>query len=130
MLKWINSHLKGTRLKATDLSASLSTGLILYRVAEHIKGNPYGSEVADSFFPTTVTDEKLDGLFILFDFLLDNDVRMGSVSINDVRQGNHEKLVQLVKALRSWEEKTQELESTINKGMTGPMYSGPLLVPP
>jgi len=124
LLKWVNSHLKGTKLKATDLSASLSTGLILYRVAEHIKGIPYGSEVVDSAFPTTPTDEKLDGLFILFDFLLDNDIRMGSVSINDVRQGNHEKLVQLVKSLRSWEEKMRELEGTMHRSTSGAMHSG------
>ncbi|KAF8324573.1 uncharacterized protein EI90DRAFT_3075110 [Cantharellus anzutake] len=127
LLKWVNSHLAGTKHRATDLSASLSTGLVLYRVAEHIKGTPYGSEVTDSAFPSSPTDEKLDGLFILFDFLLDNDVRMGSVSINDVRQGNHDKLVQLVKSLKSWEEKRQELERTIDKSTSGALYLGPFV---
>jgi hypothetical protein len=44
-------------------------------------------------------------LFKLFDFLLDNDVRMGTVSINDVRQGNRDKILQLLKALKNWEDK-------------------------
>jgi len=44
-------------------------------------------------------------LFKLFDFLLDNDVKMGNVSINDVRQGKRDKVMQLLKALKAWEDK-------------------------
>jgi hypothetical protein len=95
------------------LSTSLATGLILFRVAEAIKGKP--SEVLDSDFPNAPGDEKLEGLFKLFDFLLDNDVRMGSVSINDVRQGNEEKITQLVRSLKSWEEKRRKVESNISR---------------
>ena len=42
----------------------------------------------DSAFHLDANDDKLDGLFRLFDFLLDNDVKMGSVtlSINDGRE--------------------------------------------
>ena len=108
-------------VKATDLSTSLATGLILYRLAESIKGTPNGaSEVPDSVFPSSPADEKLDGLFILFDFLLDNDVRMGNVSINDVRQGNREKLVQLVTSLKAWEEKRLTFELSAGRHSTGP----------
>lgn len=62
-----------------------------------------------------MNDEKLDGLFRLFDFLLDNDVKMGSVSINDVRQGKRDKVVQLLKALKSWEEKKRAILQSIGK---------------
>jgi len=126
LIEWVNAHIPGSSQKATDLSTSLSTGLVLYRLAESIKGNASGApEAPDSLFPSSPTDEKLDGLFLLFDFLLDHDVRMGNVSINDVRLGNHEKLVQLVKALRAWEEKRQSLERSIGK--QGAVLSGPFM---
>jgi len=37
--------------------------------------------------------------------LLDNDVRMGSLSINDVRSGNKQKVTQLVRSLKAWQGK-------------------------
>lgn len=127
LIRWINSHLVGVPHKATDLSISLSNGLVLFRLAEAIKGvQPGASEVPDSLFATTPeeADEKLDGLFALFDFLLDNDVRMGSVSINDVRQGEREKLVQLVKALKTWKEKRQSLQRSLSGRAVG---TGPFI---
>ena len=60
-------------------------------------------------------DDKLDGLFRLFDFLLDNDVKMGSVSINDVRLGKRDKIIQLLKALKAWEDKRKALAFSISK---------------
>lgn len=74
----------------------------------------------DSAFPVDANDDKLDGLFRLFDFLLDNDVKMGSVSINDVRQGKRDKIVQLLRALKSWEDKRKALANTLTKGTMQP----------
>lgn len=103
-------------LRITDTTGSLCGGLALLRLAESIKGRPSSPPVLDSAFPTDPSDDKLDGLFRLFDFLLDNDVKMGSVSINDVRQGKREKIVQLLKALRAWEEKRKALSQGIGMG--------------
>lgn len=114
------------------MSSSLATGIVLYRLAESIKTNgesdryPPGSshrrssstqipDVPDNIFPATPSDEKLDGLFVLFDFLLDNDVRMGNVTINDVRSGDRDQLVVLVRALRAWEEKRKSMDSLLVK---------------
>lgn len=76
----------------------------------------------DSAFPVDAHDDKLDGLFRLFDFLLDNDVKMGSVSINDVRQGKRDKIIQLLKALKLWEEKRKALATTIAKSISPQGY--------
>lgn len=120
MIHWINNNLPPEAPPATDLSGSLSTGLILYRLAESIKGLP--TDVPDSAFPLNGEPEKLEGLFKLFDFLLDNDVRMGSVSINDVRLGNKEKITQLVRSLKSWQDRRENLA----KGMQRqPVTAGP-----
>lgn len=112
LIEWANTHLP-THLHVVDTTGPLCSGLALLRLAESIKGQPASPPVPDSAFPLDVNDEKLDGLVRLFDFFLDNEVKMGSVSINDVRQGKREKIVQLLKALKSWEEKRKMLSATL-----------------
>ncbi|KZV86236.1 hypothetical protein EXIGLDRAFT_725062 [Exidia glandulosa HHB12029] len=113
LIRWVNSHLPDA-LHVNDLSTSLSTGLVLFRLAESIKGRPSG--VPDSVFPSGPTDDRLEGLFKLFDFLLDNDVKTGSVSINDVRQGRRDKIVQLVRSLKGWEDKRLAIAKSVGVG--------------
>ncbi|CUA67872.1 ATP-dependent RNA helicase FAL1 [Meyerozyma guilliermondii ATCC 6260] [Rhizoctonia solani] len=79
LAEWVNSRLPATHPLGEDLSTSMSSGSILFRLAESIK--EVDSGVSDS----------------LFDVLLDNDVR----------NGNAEKIAQLelVRVLKSWDEK-------------------------
>lgn len=128
LIEWANSHLPEA-LQMTDPVGPLCGGLGLLRLAEDIKGQPCSPPVPDSAFPSGPHDDKLDGLFRLFDFLLDNDVKMGSVSINDIRQGKRDKVVQLLRALKGWEDKRRTIAQSIGKGsvaagpfmgMTGP----------
>ena len=93
------------------------SGLALYRLAEAIKGKPTEPAVPDSAFPSGPGDDRLEGLFKLFDFFLDNDIRMGSVSINDVRQGKPDKILHLMRSLRNWEEKRKNLQRTMRSGV-------------
>lgn len=79
------------------------------RIAESIKGRPASPPVLDSSFPSGPTDDKLDGLFSLFDFLLNNDIHLGTVTINDIRQGRKDKIIQVLKALKLWEDKRMEI---------------------
>lgn len=82
------------------------------------------SLVPDSVFPRGPNDDKTDGLLILFDFLLDNDVKMGSISINDVLQCKRDKIIQLLKALRAWDEKRLAVLQSIGKVS---MQAGPFV---
>ncbi|KAG8738831.1 polar growth protein [Ceratobasidium sp. 414] len=118
LLEWVNSKLPPTCPLAEDLSMSMASGLILFRLAEAIKETD--SSVPDSAFPQGPGDDRLDGLFKLFDFLLDNDVRMGAVSINDVRSGNGEKIAQLVRSLKIWDEKRRVGQRQKQTMSTGP----------
>ena len=119
LIKWANTHLPRS-LQITDSTGSLFSGLGLLRLAESIKGQPSSPPVPDSAFPNDVHDDKLDGLFMLFDFLLDNDVKMGSVSINDVRLGKRDKIFQLLKALKAWDDKLKALDLRISSRATSP----------
>ncbi|EKM79743.1 hypothetical protein AGABI1DRAFT_106125 [Agaricus bisporus var. burnettii JB137-S8] len=115
LIEWANVYLP-PQLQIVDTPyAPLCTGLTLLRLAEAIKGKPASPPVPDSAFPVHETDDKLDGLFRLFDFLLDNDVKMGSVSINDVKCGKREKIVQLLKGLKAWDEKRRAIIQSIGK---------------
>ena len=112
LIEWANSHLSSA-LQITS-RGSICGGLELLRIAESIKGlrRPIAP---DSDFPRGPNDDKLDGLFALFDFLLDNDVKMGTIGINDVRLGKRDKIIQLLKALRAWEEKRHAVLQSIGK---------------
>ncbi|KAF4619419.1 hypothetical protein D9613_004857 [Agrocybe pediades] len=127
LIKWANTHLP-ENLQITDPSGPLCGGLGLLRLAESIKGRPSSPPVPDSAFPTDPNDDKLDGLFRLFDFLLDNEVKMGSVSINDVRQGKRDKILQLLRALKAWEDKRRAIANTIARGSI-PANAGGFMLP-
>ncbi|KAJ6609390.1 hypothetical protein B0H10DRAFT_2064750 [Mycena sp. CBHHK59/15] len=115
LIEWANTHLP-SNLQITDPTGPLCDGLGLLRLAESIKGRPSSPPVPDSAFPKDSSDDNLDGLFRLFDFLLDNEVRMGSVSINDIRQGKRDKIVQLLRGLKGWEDKRKAIATSIGKG--------------
>ncbi|KAJ7816915.1 hypothetical protein B0H14DRAFT_2374257, partial [Mycena olivaceomarginata] len=115
LIEWANSHLP-SNLRITDPTGPLCDGLGLLRLAESIKGHPSSPPVPDSAFPKDPSDDNLDGLFRLFDFLLDNEVRMGSVSINEVRQAKRDKIIQLLRGLKGWEDKRKAIATSIGKG--------------
>lgn len=115
LIEWANSRLPAP-LRNNDLTGQLYSGLALLRLAEAVVGRATSPAVPESAFPSGPNDDKLDGLFRLFDFLLDNDVKMGSVSINDVRQGKRDKIVQLLKALKAWEDKRKDILRSIGVG--------------
>jgi len=115
LLEWANSHLPSS-MQLTDPTGPLCDGLGLLRLAESIKGRPSSPPVPDSAFPKDPSDDNLDGLFRLFDFLLDHEVRMGSVSINDIRQGKRDKIIQLLRGLKAWEDKRKAIATSIGKG--------------
>ncbi|KAG1752394.1 uncharacterized protein EDB91DRAFT_1343464 [Suillus paluster] len=115
LIEWANSHLPAA-LQNFDPTGRLYSGLALLRLAETVVGKSPSPPVPDSAFPSGPKDDKLDGLFRLFDFLLDNDVKMGSVSINDVRQGKRDKILQLLKALKAWEDRRIEILRSIGAG--------------
>lgn len=99
-------------------------GLALFRLAEAIKGKPSDPPVPDLLFPSGPQDDRLDGLAKLFDFLVDNDVKVMNVSINDVRQGRKEKIVHLLKALRAWEDKRRAM---VRSNGRGTVSAGPFM---
>jgi hypothetical protein len=127
LIIWANSHLPES-LQINESTGFICSGLELLRLAESIKGQPSSPPVPNSAFPTDMHDDKLDGLFRLFDFLLDNDVKMGSVSINDVRLGKRDKIVQLLKALKAWEDKRRALAFTMAKATSPTSFMAPVMV--
>ncbi|KAI6042846.1 hypothetical protein EDC04DRAFT_3138901 [Pisolithus marmoratus] len=115
LISWANSHLPQS-LQVADLSGPLFGGLAILRLAESVVGKTATPPVADSAFPSAPSDDKLEGLFRLFDFLLDNEVKVGNVSINDVRQGKRDKVVQLLKALKTWEDRRRDILRSMGQG--------------
>ena len=117
LINWANTHLPPA-LQIQDTTGSLCGGLTLLRLAESIKGYPCSPPIPDSAFPVDPNDDKIEGLFKFFDFLIDNEVKIGTVSINDVRQGNREKILQIIKALKGWEDKHKAIAQSIGPSST------------
>ncbi|KAI6152418.1 hypothetical protein BKA82DRAFT_4111061 [Pisolithus tinctorius] len=115
LIPWANSHLPQP-LQVVDPTGPLFGGLAILRLAESVVGKSTSPPIADSAFPSGPSDDKLEGLFRLFDFLLDNDVKVGNVSINDVRQGKRDKVVQLLKALKAWEDRRKDILRSMGQG--------------
>ncbi|KAL4256745.1 Polar growth protein [Pleurotus pulmonarius] len=105
LIDWANGHLPSS-LQIVDPLGPLCNGLALLRLAESIKGSPSSPPVPDSAFPRDSNDDKLDGLFKLFDFLLDNDVKIGS----------------------AWEEKRIAIAQSIGKSSVQADYSPTLVL--
>ncbi|GJJ07548.1 hypothetical protein Clacol_001750 [Clathrus columnatus] len=121
LVDWANSLLS-PQYKIRDVTTDLNSGLVLLRLAESIKGRPSEPSIPDSLF---TGENNLDGMFKLFDFLLDNEVKMGGISINDINHGRRDKTIQLLKALKNWGEKRKALAKSIGKGSSqaGPWMS-------
>lgn len=126
LLQWINSQLPDQTPYATDLSMSLSSGLILYRLAESIK---YGQEFAtarlqdpppdDPVVPDSLfedNEERVEGLMKLFDFLLDNDVKLSGISMADIKEGRSEKIIALIKSMKTWKEQRDAIAKSVAVG--------------
>jgi hypothetical protein len=112
-LDWANQRLPPDLQLSGRSDGDISYGLYLFRIAEHVRGYPSEPAVPNNAFPMGPNDERLEGLFKLFDMLLDENVKMGAVSINDVRQGREDKIVQLLKALKAWEDRKRILTQNI-----------------
>jgi hypothetical protein len=109
MLEWANPHLPAD-LHISNPSEQTYSALALFRLAESINERPVSPPVLDSAFPSGPRDDgPTEGLFALFDFLVNNEVEIGSVSINDVKLQRPEKVAQIVKALKSWEDTRNQL---------------------
>ncbi|KAF8513895.1 hypothetical protein JB92DRAFT_2830233 [Gautieria morchelliformis] len=112
LVDWANSLLP-EQYRIYDLRRDLSSGLVLLRLAETIGRKPNEPMTPDSAF----IGDNLEGMFKLFDFLLDHDVlkflrsrflrrsKIGNVSINDVKQGRVDKTLHLLRAIKTWGEK-------------------------
>lgn len=123
LFQWANGYLP-EKLQVAEGSGQMYGGLALYRLAEAIKGKPTEPSVPDSAFPSGPNDDRLDGLFKLFDFMLDNDMKLGTVTMNDVRQGKRDKIVYLLRTLKAWEEKRKSLARSM--GRSG-AHAGPFM---
>ena len=99
-VQWINSHLPGS-LHVTNLDESLASGLVLFRLTESIVGVSGG--VPDSSFPHSWFDGNIEGLFKLFDLLLENGVGTGDVTMRDIQMNRSHKIEQIIRRLEAWE---------------------------
>jgi len=126
LLQWVNSLLPDQTPFATDLSYSLSSGLILFRLAESIK---YGQDIANARLRSPSPDDplvpdklfeggedRIDGLMKLFDFLLDNDVKLSGISMADIKEGRTDRIIALLKSMKQWKDQRDAIAKSVGVG--------------
>jgi hypothetical protein len=52
----------------------------------------------------------------LFDFLLDNDVKLSGISMADIRDGRTEKIIALLKSMKQWKEQRDTINRSVGVG--------------
>jgi len=101
LLNWVNENLPKSTQPATDLSQSCASGLVLFRLIERLSGKITG--VPDALFMVSLDDEdSFEGLFKLFDIMLENNISTEDVSMTDVHSGDAKSIVQLVESIKAW----------------------------
>jgi len=90
----------------------------LLRIAQSIKDTGSSTVPDSSVLSHERDDDVLEGLFSLVDLLSDKEVEAGGVEIIDMRQGNREEVIKLLKALRAWEHRRAVHQSP---GVSPPM---------
>ena len=97
----MNSHLQGVQITS---KGSICSKFELLQIAQSIKNTGNSTVPDSSLLSHERDDDVLEGLFSLIDLLLDNGVGAGGVEIiGDMRQGNREEVIKVLKALRAWE---------------------------
>jgi hypothetical protein len=124
LIKWANGHLPGMQITS---QGSICSRVELLQIAHSIK-NMRSFNASDSGVRLCEYDDgTLEGLFGLVDLLLDKEVETGAADVDlDVCRGypthpSRDKVIQLLKALRTWEQR-RAIEQSIEKS---PQKAGP-----
>ncbi|KZT60847.1 hypothetical protein CALCODRAFT_480491 [Calocera cornea HHB12733] len=103
LLDWVNANLPKSTPQATDVSQSFASGLVLFRLVEKISGKVQG--VPDALFMASLdSEDSFEGLFQLFDIMVENGISTADVSMTDIHTGNAKSITQLVEAIKLWSE--------------------------
>lgn len=103
LLDWVNGNLPKSTPKATDLSQSFASGLLLFRLVEKICGKVQG--VPDALFMAPLdSEDSFEGLFKLFDMMFDEGISTADVSMQDIHTGETKSITQLVESVKTWSE--------------------------
>ncbi|EJU06671.1 hypothetical protein DACRYDRAFT_113317 [Dacryopinax primogenitus] len=101
LLDWVNANLPVSTPKSTDLAHSFASGLVLFRLVEKLSGKVQG--VPDALFMASLdSEDSFEGLFKLFDIMVENGISTADVSMSDVHTGDTKSIVQLVQSVKRW----------------------------
>lgn len=107
LIQWINEHLPAGTERATNLTTSFASGLLITRLIEtycHPESSSAIPADGSTFMAIAPGEPNLEGLFTMMDKCIDEGVDTAGVSINDVRLGMEEETRRLLISLRGWVE--------------------------
>ncbi|ADV23483.1 hypothetical protein I305_01413 [Cryptococcus gattii E566] len=108
LLEWVNTHLPPACPRATALPQSFTSGETVFFLVKSLSGVEPNPPVAPGAFdPEADGLPGLDGLIAMMDMLVDAGVKIDGISINEVRMGDTNGMVRLLKSVQNWYESGQ-----------------------
>lgn len=108
LLEWVNTHLPPACPRATSLPQSFTSGETIFFLVKSLSGVEPNPPVAPGAFqPEADGLPGLDGLIAMMDMLVDAGVKIDGISINEVRMGDTNGMVRLLKSVQNWYESGQ-----------------------
>ncbi|KAE8541780.1 hypothetical protein D1P53_001953 [Cryptococcus gattii VGV] len=108
LLEWVNTHLPPACPRATALPQSFTSGETIFFLVKSLSGVEPNPPVAPGAFqPEADGLPGLDGLIAMMDMLVDAGVKIDGISINEVRMGDTNGMVRLLKSVQDWYESGQ-----------------------
>lgn len=109
LLEWVNTHLPATYPRTTlSLPESFVSGEIIFSLVKSLSGVEPSPPVSPAAFEREADGQPgLDGLIAMMDMLVDAGVKIDGISINEVRVGDKNGVVRLLKSVQDWYESGQ-----------------------
>lgn len=109
LLEWVSTHLPATYPRTTlSLPESFVSGEIIFSLVKSLSGVEPSPPVSPAAFEREADGQPgLGGLIAMMDMLVDAGVKIDGISINEVRVGDKNGVVRLLKSVQDWYESGQ-----------------------
>lgn len=102
LLSWVNANLPAQYPRAASLPGSFVSGEVIFLLVRALSGIEPNPPVPPNAFAPEGGKPGVSGLFAMMDLLIDAGVDTVGVSLNDIREGDTESIVRLLKSVKSW----------------------------
>lgn len=102
LVEWVNQTLPQQYPRASSLPGSFVSGEVIFLLVRSLSGIEPNPPVPPNAFAPEGGKPGVSGLFAMMDLLIDAGVDTAGVSLNDIREGDHDSIVRLLESVKGW----------------------------